>query len=714
MVLYLKTKLKKKGLHVLLCGCVGAFIALALWIPGLLEPFENATWSMRVRAFARPSAYSDRIKLILLDQDSLDWGAKENGWSWPWPREVYGPILQFLQRAGAKGIAFDVLYTEPSAYAFEDDEAFGQALAQTSNMVGALFLGNEIGQFTFWPPEVKPFPWYIKGLDVWLKETSATNLIKSRATFPIMNVATNVSLLGNVQDEPSRDGVFRRTTPFNLFSRHPVPSLGLGMYLLTHAPGGAAIIERGHFRLGKMSVPIDERGRVILRYRGRTDCYERFKAAAVIQSELRLQYGEEPVISPDVFKDCYVLFGFSAPALMDLRSTPVSQIAPGVFIHATFLDNLLAQDAISAVSSWVVIGFIFFLSLLSAAAALYARKAWQNIVVYGGAILLAGGMALIAYPLGYWYPMVVQLLAVILAITAAVLVNYATEGRQKQFIKKAFQHYLSGAVIERILDDPGKLQLGGERKELSIFFSDIQGFSTFSETMEPQELTGLLNEYLSAMTDIIFEEGGTLDKYEGDAIIAFWNAPLDQDDHALRACRAALRCRDKLNECRKIWAEQYGVEIFARIGIHTGDVVVGNMGSKERFDYTVLGDAANLASRLEGANKLFGTYLMVSETTWDATQHALGGRFLGRILVVGRKMPVPVYEPLSLDPSEKTSWVERYEEGLHLVVSNDWKKALKCFQSLESDPVSQKYAKQCSSLIDHKKDWDGIWKMTEK
>ena len=243
---------------------------------------------------------------------------------------------------------------------------------------------------------------------------------------------------------------------------------------------------------------------------------------------------------------------------------------------------------------------------------------------------------------------------------AALGLNYVTEGRQKAFYRHAFKHYLSPVVIDRLLEEPSRLKLGGERRELSIFFSDLQGFSSISERLDPQALTTLLNDYLSDMTDIILEEEGTVDKYEGDAIIAFWNAPLTQPDHALRACRAALRCQQKLRERNQEFLQRAGSAFWMRIGINTGPVVVGNMGSRQRFDYTVLGDAANLASRLEGANKAFGTDTMVAESTWIQTNGQLKGREIGLLRVVGRQTSGPCLPA----PSARRSPASRADGGL--------------------------------------------------
>jgi adenylate cyclase len=321
-----------------------------------------------------------------------------------------------------------------------------------------------------------------------------------------------------------------------------------------------------------------------------------------------------------------------------------------------------------------------------------------------------------AYPLGFWSPIVVKESAVAIALVGGVVVNYATEGRRKLFIKHVFKHYLSPAVIEQILDNPSQLQLGGERRELTIFFSDLQGFSSFSERLDPPALTSLLNDYLSDMTDIILEEGGTLDKYEGDAIIAFWSAPVAQPDHAVRACRAALRCRRRLDERREEFLQKWGVLLRARIGINTGEVVVGNMGSRKRFDYTVLGDAANLASRLEGANKAFDTLIMVSETTWSQAAEHFVGREIGQLRVVGRKTPVRVFEILGLAEEADCPRPDAFHQGLALCYCGRYVEALAIFEDCEDDPVAKVYKDRCRTLLQSPEaaEWDGVWNLTEK
>lgn len=708
------------GRKVLRGGAIGILagaLSLLLWYFGLFDRWEAAAWSWRVRYFARPGPETSRIKLILLDQASLDWGKNELSLSWPWPREVYGPLIDFLGRGKARAVAFDVLYTESSdRQSLGQDIALGEAIKSSPPFVAAVSLSRTTGGRTDWPASLSQPEIEIAGLTAWLTGRRAQSLVYPRAAFPIPEVAGNATLLGNVTGEPDPDSIFRRSALFSVFDGRVIPSLGTAAWLADRIAEPPALAAGGDtLRLGDRSVPLDEDGRAIIRFRGDTSVYQPYAAAAIIQSELLLREGGEPLLDPETFRGCYVLFGFSAPGLLDLRSTPLSPVAPGVLIHAAVLDNLLAGDFLREASTPAVILSLLFLGLLAAVAVSLTAKAWPGGVLALLLLPLPWFVGFVAYPAGYWWPIIAGQAATALALAGALLVNYAVEGRQKAFIKGAFKHYLSSAVIERLIEDPSQLQLGGERKELSIFFSDIQKFSTFSEKLDPPTLIALLNDFLSDMTEIILEEGGTLDKYIGDAIVAFWNAPLTQGNHARRAVRTALRCQRKLAGRREELKSRTGVDLFMRIGVNTGEVVVGNMGSRERFDYTVLGDAANLASRLEGANKAFGTYLMVSQSAWEKTGDGFSGRELGKIRVVGRQTPVTVFEPWGEKGESPPPGWDLFAQALQLCYRGSWPEALDIWEKLEDDPPSRVYAERCRSLIaEPSGTWDGIWNLTEK
>jgi len=454
---------------------------------------------------------------------------------------------------------------------------------------------------------------------------------------------------------------------------------------------------------------------MIVKFRGPSGTHTAYGAAAVIQAEMRFQEGEGEAGEIDV-RGKHVVFGFSAPGLKDLRSTPMGGDYPGPEVYATMLDNLLAGDFLRDAPSAAVWLWMLALALAAGVASASSRNGWQSGLAAVLLIPLPTLAGLAAWKAGLVLPVAGASAGVVVALLGGAIVNFVLEGRQKKFIKGAFKHYLSAEVIEQIMRNPDSLKLGGERRELTIFFSDLQGFSGISERLGPEDLTKLLNDYLTDMTDIILEEGGTLDKYEGDAIIAFWNAPLVQPDHAVRAVRASVRCQRKLAERRAEFEQRTGAVLKMRIGLNTGPVVVGNMGSRERFDYTVLGDAANLASRLEGANKALGTYLMIAESTWAQTKGVFPGRELGRLTVVGRKTPVRVFEATGLagEPVREADRV--FEAALAQTLDGNWAEAAEAFGSLPDDAAAKTYAEKCRELAaaGPGAQWDGIWNLTEK
>ena len=702
----------KRALQALAIGLVCAAVALILWHLDALDRWETRTWDWRASAFVpRPVAgATDRIRLIFLDQYSLDWG-KTRGWSWPWPRQVYGPVLDFCHRAGAKAVAFDVIYSEPSVYGVDDDAALGDSVARCPGFVGAVFVGKETGGSTNWPAEAPRSTVTVSG-------HAPDRLTLPKAAFPVPEVATNATVLATVFGNPSRDGIYRRARPFSLFDGQAVPSLGLGAYLAGQSNRTLSIDGPWLRIAGRPTpVPLDARGNVVLHYRGRSQTHATVNVAAVINSELSLKEGKAPTVDPASFSNAYVFLGFTAPGLFDLRSSPVDPVYPGVEIHATFLDNLLAGDFMRDTPRPLTAALAVALALLAAFGVRFSRGTWHTVLMFVVMLPLPLALGFWAYALGYWLPVVAPFTAVAPALIAALALNYAIEGREKRFIKGAFKQYLSPVVIDALAEHPERLQLGGETRELSILFSDVKGFTGISERLAPEQLTALLNEYLTAMTEIIYKHGGTIDKYEGDAIIAFWNAPLDQADHAERAVRSALEYQSALATLRPQFKERYGHDLFARIGLNCGPVVIGNMGSRQRFNYTFLGDAGNLAARLEGINKQFGTPTLISEAMRRKLPADIAVREISRVQVVGRREPVRVFEPLSAEAvAAFGDRLPRFASALEAYYAGRFAEAAEHFAAMAGqDPTAAIYATRCRQLADHPPaDWAGVWVMTEK
>lgn len=711
----MKQLINNRVIQALGIGIVTSLVSFLLYFSGTLGWLERPIWDWRVRWLARPGAATDDIVTIMIDQNSLDDARDQFGFGWPWPRQVYAYILDFVSRGGAKAIAFDLIFTDASAAGGEDDALFGQAIARGIPFVGAFSGSQTTGAFTEWPMDINDIYPEVKEEQ---RNMIQTKLDFKRASFPVPEVRGNASLLGNVMSSPDDDAVFRSMFPFRVFDNRWVPNLGLATVLATAGPDDLPInIMPRHLTVGTRRIPLTRQGEAVLRYRGPTQTHRAFNATAILQSEARLLENREPLIDPEVFKGKTIFLGATAPGLMDLKPTPVGRTYPGMEVHATFLDNFLSDDFIQPLQVSWVIALAIGISLLSAVAVRCGQRAMMVCMAYPLFSVIVIGAGFLAYHWNMGLPVAPVLVSSLLAMTSALVVNFALEGRQKRFIKQAFRQYLSPVVIDRLLASPDHLVLGGEEKTLSILFSDVQGFTSISERLSPSQLTSLLNEYLTAMTDIIHQHGGTIDKYEGDAIIAFWNAPLDQEDHATRAIRAGLECNETLMGLREDFQQRYQADLIARIGINTGPVVVGNMGSRQRFDYSFLGDAGNLASRLEGINKAFGTRLLVSEDTLRASHYAFPAREISRIRVVGRQHPVTVYEPLLETLHNKQhEHYQKFNAALQLYYQGDFTEAQARFEQLShSDPAATSYVQRCSQLVkNHPREWDGIWEFTEK
>ena len=686
----------------LVVGTAVFILAFLLAVAHAFDVWEWKTWDLRLGLFSDSSRASDDIAILLIDQTSLDVYEQEMGISWPWPREMYSYILEYMKEGGAKAVFIDFIFSESSVYGVEDDRAFSEAIARSGNV----FLPISLSRST---KEVEEsYSELLKNYD--LDETDFPQRLSQAmrsVSLPVEDLLNSARGVGNSTFVQDRDGIYRRIPLLFSLNGLVLPSVPL------------AIAEFADTGTRFLDIPMDPENQMILRYHGPTGTYPGYSAAAIINSFAQLQEGTSPQIPPETFKDKIVFIGGSAPGLLDLRPTPFSPVYPGVEILATALDNILQKDYIRRPSPAAVYVFLAFLAILTALGATILKKIWMT-VFFG---ILCLGLPLIAAYLAFewdfWWELVPSLFAVVSSFTASMVLNYSLEGRQKRFIKSAFRHYLSHDVIERVLEDPKLLRLGGEKRTVTSFFSDVAGFTSISESLTPEELVHLLNDFLSEMTDIILSYGGTLDKYEGDAIIAFWNAPLDQPDHALRACRAALDCQKRLAEMRPEFVRKSGHELHMRIGLNSGPAVVGNMGSHSRFDYTAMGDTINTASRLEGACKQYAIPILVGETTFQMAEEFIMAREVDLIRVVGKSKPARVYQILG----EKSRFNEADRENLaafHSALEHyrrrEWDEALGLFKTIKDDKLSALYISRIEQL---KKDpppdgWAGVFDLKQK
>lgn len=704
--------LRPTGRQAVLHGAIAIIFSLLLWFSGLLQGIEAKTFDLRATFFAKPSAVSSSIILVSVDQESLDWVAGNMGIVWPWPRELFGAVIDNCRRRGAKAIGFDVLFTEYSSSGVSDDDALVQAIARAGAFaLGSVFPTTDNARYTTWPDTI-PRP----ALNIRIgREEQGTLPSYPRATLPISEIGSAVPVLCNVHHDADADGIYRRINPLVRFDGVLLPTLGFGVFLAAN-PEAEVIVEKDRIEVAGKTIPLDRSGATILRYRGPHQTHTSLSAAASIRQEFRIKNGElDPALVEQDLAGRYVLFGYTAPGLFDLRPSPTDGAFSGVEINATMLDNLLAGDFIHSISvSWTVFLVMAFTLLALLTLSLLSSLAYRIVAAFC-LVLLPVLACLLLYRQGYDFTLVPVQLAVMTTLTLSLVHGYFMTMGQERFIRHSFKHYLSPVVIDQLLKHPEQLKLGGERKELTIFFSDLQGFTGISEGLGPEALINLLNEYLTAMTDIILEEEGTVDKFVGDAIVAFWNAPLESAGHAEKAVRAALRCQERLKSLRPDFLARYGYEMEMRIGINTGHAIAGNMGSSSRFNYTVLGDAVNLAARLEGANKYLGIRTMISRATRDRLGSQFHCREVGRIRVVGRKEPVTVFEALSFAASPVQDYAA-FGRGLKLFYAGKFQEARAEFVgSSEEDPAAAVYNRLCATMLEKRPEqWDGIFDLRSK
>ncbi|MFH1138059.1 MAG: CHASE2 domain-containing protein [Pseudomonadota bacterium] len=715
-------------------GLWGVGMVLAILLPllfsGRLNLLEHRGLDWLQRHISDKSRIRDDIVIVYIDQRSLDYYLRAFGRGWPWPRDIYGLVASFLSEGGARAVVFDAIMSEPSVFAkdFDDDNALAGALSASGRAILSLVLHQNLFHEYLKPgavrsPEESETLDELAALGLRYERTGGPAPVEFQDLTPPMPILRKAAWgLGFIGIEPEADGVVRRMRPLAGFRGQVYPTLALEAFLKTAGLDQAVQTADG-LVIGGSIAPLDGEGQALIKYYGGEGAYRDYSFAALVKAALDRMRGEKPMVDPGEFKDKIVFIGAKAAGLWDLRSTPMAEDLPGVEIHAAFLNNILEGDFIRSVPAWIKTGVIILLLIATLCAAIFAPSA---LVGAGLAVLLSGlflGAVFLAFRQNYWMEFLSPLGAQAGVFILATVVNYYGEGREKKAVKGAFSLYLSPQVVATVLEHPELLSLGGSRRVMSVFFSDLAGFTSISEALTPEDLVSLLNKYLSLMTENIMHWGGTVDKFEGDAIMAFWGAPLVQDDHAFRACNSALE-QQKIMEGFRTKALAEGLpELRVRMGVNTGPMIVGNMGSAARFDYTVMGDSVNLASRLEGANKGYKTEIMISEFTYALVRDKFEVRELDLLRVKGKKEPIRVYELLArtgeLSPA-KVALRTAYETGLAHYRAMDFTKAEDFFsRALSLDPEdgpSQTYLARVKAYRETPPppEWDRVFTLTTK
>lgn len=653
---------------VLIGGTIGALAIGGLFF-GLLH-----TWSARAndRLFlSHPTDAS--ITIVAIDDASLGRIGR-----WPWSRRIHANLISKLSAAGAKVIAYDVNFPEPSTH--EDDQALADAIRDAGNVVlpTELSLQMERDHFTYDPHAV----------------VAPISLIRSAA-----------KATGHSNTPPDVDGIVRRIPVF------------------VYAPDGDSSVVPSFavealrvagFEDTRFLAPTDSTGQLVVNFAGPPfRSFRTLSAADILRGTTDLS----------LLKDKIVFIGSTAADLHDALLVPTSDglPMPGIEIHASLFDTILHQRWLRHAPMWALLIELMGLALLVSVLVSRLRprvSLLATILVWIGTVSLAFAL----FDLGWLVDIVWPTLTIFFAYAVVTLERRITADRQRRQFKQALSQYVSPSVVEAILRDPSKLKLGGERRRMSVLFSDIRGFTTISEGMTPEKLVQILNIYLDRMTNLVFANTGVLDKYIGDAVMAFWNAPFDQPAHAKLAVATAIDMRDALAEMNR--AKQFGdIELRIGIGVNTGDMIVGNVGGASRFDYTVIGDHVNLASRLEGLTKEYHVDILVTEATVRELGADMLTRKLDKVAVKGKKEPIVIYEvmePMRVAVESHQTLARDFEVALESYFAKKFQDArARCDAILVTHPddgPTSNLRERARAFITNPppESWNGAWIYTKK
>ncbi len=648
-------------------GIGAALLALLISLTGLWRNVELRLFDRLVIATA-PNQVNLPVTIVGIDEPSF----AEIKQQWPWPRSMHGRLVDNLREAGVAAIGFDVLFSEATSPA--EDMAFAQAIESHGSVVLAA--------------------------DLFYEESDSVRQWKRVEPLGLFNEHGAVTGFISVQIDP--DGVQRQLPDYrDAFWRQMLTVFD------RHYPG---IVAR-----------IDGAPDLRIRYLGGPHTFNYIPYYKLLDPEKYL-----PPHWKEFLRDNIVLVGRDLKASTEVRSaqadmfqTPFfainNELMPGVEIHANMIANMVNGDPLrEAPRAWFLL-----LWLATASLSVYLMRRWQPIrsgLAGLGliAVLGGGGYGLIAQAL-LWLPVAGAVLTVFLVYLAQGGVAFFFEQRQRRQIKQAFSKYVAPAVVEEVIAHPERLKLGGERRELTLLFTDLAGFTSISEALDAEQVAQILNRHLTEMTGIVLHYQGTVDKFIGDAVMAFWGAPIADPDQSLHAVKAAMEMQEKIAVMRDELLAAGGPEVRMRIGVHRGECIVGNMGGDNRFDYTAIGDTVNLASRLEGVNKVYGTGILLSESAAHAVAGQIRLRQVDVVRVKGKQLGVAIYTTCQDEKliADSESALAAYREG-------NWTLARERWQALAADYPEDPVAKTFLKRIDNFQasgfptDWDGTTTLESK
>ena len=645
-------------------------MALAIGRLDFPRTVELKTYDVRMRLTAAPLEARTDIVLVAIDDDSIQRLEPAVG-RWPWPRLVHAQLVNFLARGPARVVAYDVFFTEGDRRSLnlegeewsgaESDAALAKATALSGRVV-------HVADVTAAAREAEPAEGVARRPATLRTGFRVEGAAEARPVvrWPYAALGQASGALAHNLFVLDEDGPLRRFVPFVEVDGAYLPSLGTAAALqaLNILPSEVRRETDGLW-LRDRHVPLiggeirsfygdrQRSHRSLIRYRGGVmangrPTYREYSFYSLFYSEQQILAGVKPMVDPAAFRDRLVFVGTTAPGLHDVFANPFGDKMPGAQIHAAVADDILSGRTLRQAPWVTTVALTLMCGIVLAAVAVYLGPWMSTAIALIGAVVLAVVLTIV-FGRGLWIATVEPLTAIAIAAFGGVTYQYVVEGREKRLVKQLFSRYVSPDVYSRLLKDPKVARLGGERRTMTVLFSDIRGFTTVSERGQPEEILSQLNEYFSRMVPIVFAHRGTVDKFVGDMIMALFGAPVADERHADHAVQAAISMVRELDALNAEWRSQGRPTMDIGIGINSGEMVAGNVGSESIMSYTVIGDQVNLGARLESLNKEYGTRILVSESTRALLARDQPLRPLGSVTVKGKTKAVDIYEVVTTE-----------------------------------------------------------------
>jgi adenylate cyclase len=643
---------KKSRLGIIIGLSITTFTIVSMLLK--LSPLETLEeklldYRFKVRGAIKPP---DTVLIAAIDEKSIDRLGR-----WPWSRDKIARLVEKLNSAGAEIIVFDVIFSESE----KNDKLLGSAINSAGNVILPIVFDFE--RDSAMPENDLLLSSAFTSIENHEMFNKYNPIMSKRVLIPVPEIIQNVMGLGHINMFPDSDGTLRWESLIIGYKGYLYPSITLqaaAFYL--GIPHEKIVVKAAEgIQLGRRFIPTDRWGRMLINYYGTNQSFKHISISDIIEGN----------IEPDDLQGKIVLIGATAVGIYDLRVTPFSPAMPGVEKHANVISSIL-QNRFLMRSPQSINLIVLLLSgcLLSVLLPKFRAAGGSTITIVLLLIILASGYYMFAYK-GLWMNVTYPSINILLIFISVTSYNYAVEEKRARKIRAMFSSYVTEKIVNELIKNPEMAKLGGERREVTVLFSDVRGFTSFSERHSPEEVVAILNEYLGEMTDIVFKWEGTLDKFIGDAILAFWGAPMKQENHAELAVKCALNMIGRLKELQQKWQSEGKPVLDCGIGINTGEVLVGNIGAEgKKMDYTVIGDHVNLGSRVEGLTRKYNVHILITEFTLNKIKDLISSGKLWRtevtglekVVVKGKEQPVAIYEVKGLEQGAKSRVKEVEEE----------------------------------------------------